>query len=538
MKKVLLLLYTLISINVYGAMSRIGESRLKGTCWKGIEAGFYMGKNKTDNNTYKDSLLLMDVQLNFNNEEVISHIDDEWEIDSTLFYRIWVSKPTNRKSQKVWEKLVKDSRLEASGFEKEFKEIQNQFYNSMQFEVFDDSTLQFAGVPRLKYRIEKDLMFLEFTRGIDNSVTLPTKQGTLKKFDIAPQNNIDLSGTWKYCDGKLLLFKRPDEASIKPDSRTILVKEPNCLLFSTDRLGELANWWVEGNMFCIQQRKALIIKIPYEVSADGQTFRLILKRNHKPAMVNQGNELPSCGKQKKVKYQKSKRNNLMISGIKAGHVKSIDSLCVELGGKKKQSLMDRDTVFLDISTIRNSKKTPKEHSNIGIYEVYDNNTVISILMEIGQKMPSTGILEKFGKLETNYPLYVATADTAEVMACIKANKNLFPADAVPCFLTNGQLVVVKKTEPAPVTQKHISDISVRIDESFSTISITFNEEGKQKFAALSKANIQKMLAIMYGNSLFSSPRVSSEITGGRIEIIGYSHWIDLVKMAISVKAQL
>ena len=192
-------------------------------------------------------------------------------------------------------------------------------------------------------------------------------------------------------------------------------------------------------------------------------------------------------------------------------------------------------MFLDISAIINRKKQEKVNSGFGIYEVYDNNTVISILKGIDQKKPGAVFFEKFSEPENNGSIFVATKDTAEIMSCFKANKNLFPADAVPCFLGNGQLVIVKKEEPATINQKHITDLSVRVNKFISTISITFNEEGKQKFAVLSKANTTKMLARMYGNRLISCPRVLSEIPSGRVEVTGDFHWIDLVEIAISIK---
>lgn len=52
------------------------------------------------------------------------------------------------------------------------------------------------------------------------------------------------------------------------------------------------------------------------------------------------------------------------------------------------------------------------------------------------------------------------------------------------------------------------------------IDVEFSEEGKELFAAVTKENINKRLAIVLNGQLYSAPVIRSEITGGRAQITG------------------
>ena len=52
------------------------------------------------------------------------------------------------------------------------------------------------------------------------------------------------------------------------------------------------------------------------------------------------------------------------------------------------------------------------------------------------------------------------------------------------------------------------------------ISMTMNSEAAQKWAALTKANIKKSVAVVMDNMVYSAPRVNGEISGGSSQITG------------------
>ncbi|MDR1673398.1 MAG: protein translocase subunit SecDF [Bacteroidales bacterium] len=56
--------------------------------------------------------------------------------------------------------------------------------------------------------------------------------------------------------------------------------------------------------------------------------------------------------------------------------------------------------------------------------------------------------------------------------------------------------------------------------SSAEVSMTMNREGAQIWARMTKENINKCIAIVLDNSVYSAPRVNQEITGGRSQIVG------------------
>ena len=57
------------------------------------------------------------------------------------------------------------------------------------------------------------------------------------------------------------------------------------------------------------------------------------------------------------------------------------------------------------------------------------------------------------------------------------------------------------------------------------VSLEFNDEGKQKFADATSANVGKIIYIVYDGKVVSAPRVNEAITGGSAQIdeIGRAH---------------
>lgn len=58
------------------------------------------------------------------------------------------------------------------------------------------------------------------------------------------------------------------------------------------------------------------------------------------------------------------------------------------------------------------------------------------------------------------------------------------------------------------------------NSSFHEVSMTMNAEGAKKWALLTKDNINKCVAIVLDDYVYSYPRVNTEITGGRSQITG------------------
>ncbi len=62
--------------------------------------------------------------------------------------------------------------------------------------------------------------------------------------------------------------------------------------------------------------------------------------------------------------------------------------------------------------------------------------------------------------------------------------------------------------------------AVLIEKDSTSIRLTLTEEGKIKFANLTKESINKRLAVVINDRLVSAPKVMAEISGGSFEITG------------------
>jgi len=81
--------------------------------------------------------------------------------------------------------------------------------------------------------------------------------------------------------------------------------------------------------------------------------------------------------------------------------------------------------------------------------------------------------------------------------------------------------------PSELTGKDLVSSDVTYQNSSSgaststpVVSLTFNDAGKAKFAAMTKANLNKQIAIVLDNRIVSAPTVQSEITDGKAIITG------------------
>lgn len=252
--------------------------------------------------------------------------------------------------------------------------------------------------------------------------------------------------------------------------------------------------------------------------------------------------LASC-KSQKVRQENSIKgsnaNILQLTGMKEDDLKSIDSLVVRMGGKPGEYKLLGDTLLLDLTSIKANGKISKESGRIEFFENYPNDSVIPALLTIEkqlnegktQKIP---FLEKFERISNVEPLCVVPQDTAVVMALIKEYKHLFPSKAFVYFepTSNPSLKTVKKTYPAPLDSRYFKDVKNVYKKEWAYI--VFNEEGRQKYAELTRSNIGKNIAIMNNDTLLANPLVHCEITVGQV---GFTQedWINLVKKAIQIK---
>lgn len=100
-------------------------------------------------------------------------------------------------------------------------------------------------------------------------------------------------------------------------------------------------------------------------------------------------------------------------------------------------------------------------------------------------------------------------------------KNIFELHALKVTTSDGR---------APLEGDVITDAKDQFDQyGRPEVSMTMNSEGARLWAAITKANLGKAVAIVLDGVVFTAPRINSEITGGSSSISGSSFTIEDTK---------
>ena len=132
-----------------------------------------------------------------------------------------------------------------------------------------------------------------------------------------------------------------------------------------------------------------------------------------------------------------------------------------------------------------------------------------------------------------YADYKDTADVNRILN-MKAVKEVMPRDLKLMWGVKAsdmdktgrifELYAIKSTERngrAPLEGDVVTDAKDEYDQfNKPCVSMSMNTEGSRRWAALTKKNIGKEIAIVLDGYVYSAPRVNSEITGGNSQITG------------------
>ena len=108
-------------------------------------------------------------------------------------------------------------------------------------------------------------------------------------------------------------------------------------------------------------------------------------------------------------------------------------------------------------------------------------------------------------------------------------KNIYELHAIKVTTTNGR---------APIE----GDVLTDAKDQFNTVtgqpevSMSMNSDGARRWAALTKANVGKAIAIVLDGTVYSAPRVNGEITGGQSSISGNFTIEDTKDLANTLKS--
>ena len=190
----------------------------------------------------------------------------------------------------------------------------------------------------------------------------------------------------------------------------------------------------------------------------------------------------------------------------------------------KKAIKKADAKKVKLQLKNNDDETPTQKSNAQMEAAKKQHPLLAMLQTTGQNslalvgyasVRDTAAISKliYGQtakqiLPTDLKLlWSATPENG-----IKA-KNIYGLYAIKVSSSNGQ---------APLQ----GDVVVDAKDEFNhvtgqpEVNMTMNTEGARRWAALTKANVGKAIAIVLDNAVYSAPRVNGEIDGGSSAISG------------------
>ena len=203
--------------------------------------------------------------------------------------------------------------------------------------------------------------------------------------------------------------------------------------------------------------------------------------------------------------------------------------------KSKEIVLTTDSTLQD--EFINSLLKPLR---VQFYECYDIVEVATCLMLGKNDKALIETISNFSKLinaereysnkiKNSYIGYVKLNDTSKLNVVIRKLKTYLPAD---CRLVyENEQADIYRTELylyALKSNVHKLDVNALLDsakinfndKSYPEILVYFNEKGKSKFAAMTRKNIGRSIAILVDNVVYSAPFVHGEVNGRVAAISG------------------
>ena len=173
--------------------------------------------------------------------------------------------------------------------------------------------------------------------------------------------------------------------------------------------------------------------------------------------------------------------------------------------------------------------------------------------QMKKQHPLLSILQTTGGRSLSLVGYANVRDTAAVNKIIHSAtaKQVLPSDLKLLWSAKPadglgvknvyELHAIKVTQSsgrAPLEGDVVTDASDQFNSVSGTpeVSMTMNSEGARRWAALTKANINKAIAIVLDGYVYSAPRVNGEISGGQSSITGNFTIEDTKDLANTLKS--
>lgn len=187
-----------------------------------------------------------------------------------------------------------------------------------------------------------------------------------------------------------------------------------------------------------------------------------------------------------------------------------------------------------------TKKNAKADDAASMAEAKKQNPLFSIFQPSGNGALSlVGYASARDTAEVNKIIYSALAKQILPADCrllwsakpadgIQA-KNIYELHAIKVTTTNGR---------APIEGDVVIDAKDQFNNLTGSpeVSMTMNSDGARRWAALTKANVGKAIAIVLDGTVYSAPRVNGEISGGPSSIYGNFTIEDTKDLANTLKS--
>ena len=187
-----------------------------------------------------------------------------------------------------------------------------------------------------------------------------------------------------------------------------------------------------------------------------------------------------------------------------------------------------------------TKKNAKADDAAAMAEAKKQNPLFSVLQPSGNGALSlVGYASARDTAEVNKIIYSALAKQILPADCrllwsakpadgIQA-KNIYELHAIKVTTTNGR---------APIEGDVVTDAKDQFNNVTGSpeVSMTMNSDGARRWAALTKANVGKAIAIVLDGTVYSAPRVNGEISGGQSSISGNFTIEDTKDLANTLKS--
>ena len=187
-----------------------------------------------------------------------------------------------------------------------------------------------------------------------------------------------------------------------------------------------------------------------------------------------------------------------------------------------------------------TKKNAKADDAASMAEAKKQNPLFSIFQPSGNGALSlVGYASARDTAEVNKIIYSALAKQILPADCrllwsakpadgIQA-KNIYELHAIKVTTTNGR---------APIEGDVVTDAKDQFNNLTGSpeVSMTMNSDGARRWAALTKANVGKAIAIVLDGTVYSAPRVNGEISGGQSSIYGNFTIEDTKDLANTLKS--